>query len=653
MQRYDRHDTNAYYPVIKDSRERVIIESFLRSELKRGTPKSAVNEGLLDFVKGLFSSFLSLFGVELDRAADLSQRQTTDIISDQIGKGISGGQVSREDLGLSDDDSDDVKITDIKPKTEKGKEYVKKVVVASSEEVLSGAAAKIQELEGVPAFPSEKNVNERLRDDAVWSLLMEDSGAAAKNAAATEAMADEMEKYQPQINSALEGVGMMKGFAMSLKDTIPDFEGVQNTAKPITPGDVVQLASAVAQKLSDAGVEGETAQVLDFCSAYAQKNGFSLQSGSLAYLPSSDQKGDIGKAAKGASEKGGSQKPDEVDLTDVGIEAETLEGDGIDAQQSEKSIFDEEFMPTEEGMANAEGEMTSGANEVQGQVSSADGTAEAAMAGLKGIGVEADSFEDALQEISENKAKLAELEADQDKLEAAIEDLSGGKGSIKDRLTRTIGMFAVGAGTIGSFGAAAYAHLFGAGAAATVTTPSLLATMPGVAASTSVSGVGGAMTHMMASAVGVESTWAGGTLMGVGAGTWLAIGKVLLALVIAYCIAKGCIWAASKLLDKDEEWQAQQKDKFFKYTAGLIGTMAKKVLGFFWSGIKAVWEKGIQAGKKLVGWFKKKFSKNESLVYHLYKPTRSDIRAIVEFHDMINGLKVVCNVNHNYVYLMS
>ena len=81
--------------------------------------------------------------------------------------------------------------------------------------------------------------------------------------------------------------------------------------------------------------------------------------------------------------------------------------------------------------------------------------------------------------------------------------------------------------------------------------------------------------------------------------------------------------------------------------------MAKKALGFFWTGIKAVWEKGIDAGKKLVGWFKKKFSKNESLVYHMYEPTRRDINALVEFHDMICGFRVACTVNQNYIYLMS
>ncbi len=646
--------TRKFNSVYGLSKEQVIIETILKSSFNARSRSSIkkVDEGILDFIKGLFTSVLSLFGVELDNATQTYETQTTDFISNEVERDVSGGQVSRKDLGLSKDTKDEkIKWTAIKPQTDKGREYVKKVAVKTSKEILSGAAAKIQELEGVPAFPSQKNVNERCKSDAVWKLLMEDA-SAAKDAAATQAMAEEMEKYQPQVNSALEGVGMMKGFAMSLKNVIPEFEDVENTAKPVTPGDVAQLASAIAQKLSDAGVEGEPAQVLDFCSAYAQKNGFSLQSGNVGYLPSSEQKGDIGKAAKGASEKGGNQKPNQIDLADVGIETETLEGDGIDAQQSDKSIFDDEFMPTEEGMASAEGEIKSGAEEIQGKVSNADGAAETAMAGLKGIGIQADNFDDAIKEIAENQEKIAELESDQDKLEAAIEDLSGGKGSIKDRLSRTIGMFAVGAGTIGSFGAAAYAHLFGAGASATITTPSLLATM-GMPASTSVSGVGGAMTHMMASATGVQSTWAGGTLMGVSAGMWLAIGKVLLALVVAYCVAKGCIWAASKFLDKDEEWQAQQKDKFFKYTVGLISTMAKKALGFFWTGIKAVWEKGIDAGKKLVGWFKKKFSKNESLVYHMYEPTRRDINALVEFHDMICGFRVACTVNQNYIYLMS
>ena len=39
-----------------------------------------------------------------------------------------------------------------------------------------------------------------------------------------------------------------------------------------------------------------------------------------------------------------------------------------------------------------------------------------------------------------------------------------------------------------------------------------------------------------------------------------------------------------------------------------IAKASKKVLGLFWSGIKLVWEKGIEAAKGLVGWLKKKFS---------------------------------------------
>ena len=253
-----KQSTRKFNSVYGLSKEQVIIETILKSSFNARSRSSIkkVDEGILDFIKGLFTSVLSLFGVELDNATQTYETQTTDFISNEVEQDVSGGQVSREDLGLSKDTKDEkIKWTAIKPQTDKGREYVKKVAVKTSKEILSGAAAKIQELEGVPAFPSQKNVNERCKSDAVWKLLMEDA-AAAKDAAATQAMAEEMEKYQPQVNSALEGVGMMKGFAMSLKNAIPEFEEVENTVKPVTPGDVAQLASVIAQKLSDAGVEG-------------------------------------------------------------------------------------------------------------------------------------------------------------------------------------------------------------------------------------------------------------------------------------------------------------------------------------------------------------------------------------------------------------
>ena len=651
MKSYRRYAKKQAYHMPK---ERLVIESILATNprvFKKSSKK--VNEGILDFVTGLFSSILALFGVELDESTASSEAASSKIISDNINNGISNGKISPEDLGLSAD-ADDVKIVDVVPKTEKGKEFVRKAIAVSASEALSGVYSKISELEGVPAFPSQKNVNEKFRDDMIWSLLIEQSGAAAKDAATTEAMAEEMEKYKPQVSTALEGVGMMKGFALSLKNTVPDLGDLGNTARPVTPGDVAQLAASVAQKLSDSGIEGETAKIIDFCAAYAQKNGFSIQTGNIGYLPSGDQKGDVGKAAKGAAKRStGKEKPGELNLKDVGVDMQPLDAEGAELSQSDKGIFDEEFMPTEKGMANAESEMSKGAKEAQAEVNNAEGMSKVAIAGLSEMGIEGDTFEELVKTVAEQKDMLEKMKQEQEKLQSAMEGISAGKGSIKDRLSRTIGMFAVGTGAVGAFGAAAVSSVWGAGAGATITTPAVVAALPGISATTSVSGIGGAIAHMAASGAGLESTYAAGTLMGVSAGTWLLIGKILLALLIAWAVAKGIIWLAAKLLDKDEEWQATMKDKLFNYSIGLIAKASKKVLGLFWSGIKLVWEKGIEAAKGLVGWLKKKFSKNESFNRNLHKPTKNDIQSLVEYYDMISSFKVSCNVFQNCMYVMA
>ena len=181
-----------------------------------------LDEGLLDFFKGLFNSVLALFGIGIQKASDDTRKAVVTYANQAL-----------EQQGIKDKDGEPVKYDDLDPDNPDHAAALKAIAPAMVEEALKGVQADLEAMKDVPPLPKPP---------------ADDADDLAK---------DQYEKDEAKMKKGAEGLGKLLGATEALGTHYPEFKQVADQvkkSKPTAPADIFYQAGILAKAFEDAEV---------------------------------------------------------------------------------------------------------------------------------------------------------------------------------------------------------------------------------------------------------------------------------------------------------------------------------------------------------------------------------------------------------------
>lgn len=280
-----------------------------------------------ELFNGFVKALASLFGVEIDQVSGGTFTSAGSSFSDRVRDAVEEDGAELPDGVEVDKASEEELSVVLSP------EVIKEITKDVVGEILEPAAAEIAKLEGIPAFlKGTETENPEVKE--------EDFSASGKKVLSEDD--NQIEANKAEMTEASKGYGRILGVCRFIKEKHEDFDFTE-PPKPATPGDLVQAAAYLANKIEEGGFGAKTEEpekIISFSEKYSKDNDFSLNLGNASYTPSSDVKGEQGEALASAKEEiKASEKEKEEEIVELPPEDVELIEDEVEDLQDMIDAF--------------------------------------------------------------------------------------------------------------------------------------------------------------------------------------------------------------------------------------------------------------------------------------------------------------------------